>query len=138
LRDEHLLCKTVHLKNERKRYPRELSACQTSISHLQNAKKGEVKAIKVRHFEDSLNRHETRLGARARSRIRRIEKDHKNFLDEIGIYFLILRIERNLNPTPVEKKLRITPGVIRQIEAGTSIGIPICWRIFGTIIVLFR
>lgn len=47
-----------------------------------------------------------------------LKRDHKNFLDEIGIYFFILRIERNLKPTPIEKFLQITPGVILQIEAG--------------------
>lgn len=47
-----------------------------------------------------------------------LKAGYEKFLDEVGIYFFILRIERNLNPTPVEKHLGITPGVIQQIEAG--------------------
>jgi hypothetical protein len=47
-----------------------------------------------------------------------LRREHQNFLDEIGIYFFILRIEREVKPTPVEKFLRITPGVIRKIEDG--------------------
>lgn len=47
-----------------------------------------------------------------------LRRDYKNFLNEIGLYFFILRIERNLKPTPVEKLLRITPGTILQIEHG--------------------
>lgn len=43
---------------------------------------------------------------------------YKNFLEEIGIYFFILRMERGINITPVEKFLKITRGVLQQIEAG--------------------
>lgn len=46
----------------------------------------------------------------------KVRSDHEDFLKEIGIYFFILRTERGLKPTPVEKFLGITPGVIRQIE----------------------
>lgn len=47
-----------------------------------------------------------------------LKKGHKNFLEEVGIYFFILRIERSVNITSVEKFLKITRGVLPEIEAG--------------------
>jgi hypothetical protein len=44
--------------------------------------------------------------------------DYEKFRDEVGIYFFILRVERNLKTTPIERLLKITPGVIQEIEAG--------------------